>query len=694
MIRLLHLSDLHFGVRSDGTSAHRYVNAGGEPNPSVLAGRLVAGRSLHPHAVVVSGDVGWSGAGADYGYATEFLAALRTAWPGAALVVAPGNHDVDLSSSPARQEAFRAFVQGFDGGRLAPAYRVAGASGRERQTLVSFDIVSGDEGEQLLLVSANSAAYVGDAGNPGSPVGFSADDLHAIESVLRTPEFSSIRLRAFIVHHALFPFAEPSWDRTINLAELRDKPDLEIVANSAVLQAWLADHGFAILLHGHKHTMHARLDRLWRRGGPASGAQLLSLGAGSVGVEQAQRGHGEPLSYNAVDLTRVSAHRWLTAVEVNDIPDPPARPQVSARFECELGEDLAHPTHVFHAETIVDCHRAIALRCASAGLLKTFVSVVEQCQFELPATARFAKRRVTMADIEGSFEALHPEHAVTDGWNDLRGVDASMRRMGSRLQFQHGPRLFERVGGAEKSAIVRALDLVGHESRSDAYAGLYRAEVDVAATKDALTPHLMGVQFNAEDGYLDVVATFRKIELSYWWVANMYELSRLLTWAAAYGANRTRTPRRITVFAAFAEWKERPGAAVVARLDRMTIEELTTIAVGFVAGDAAAATRLCDLLIEKREYTSDRNLDANGLASLCAVLRGATGGFPEGRLAKRRKQVNSVLGGIGTASEQVKSGIEGDRPALAAAARARESLEAVIVALRRGEDVKTVGKWG
>jgi 3',5'-cyclic AMP phosphodiesterase CpdA len=75
MYRIVHISDIHFGrVRSN------------------LAERLTATiHALHPHAVVVTGDITQRARSAQFRDASAFLAELPKP-----LIIAPGNHDVPL----------------------------------------------------------------------------------------------------------------------------------------------------------------------------------------------------------------------------------------------------------------------------------------------------------------------------------------------------------------------------------------------------------------------------------------------------------------------------------------------------------------------------------------------------------------------------------------------------------------------
>src|SRR5687768_15220333 len=102
-MRIYHLSDIHYGRRDlakyPTESAHYWAENKRTPKPAVLANLLIAeARDRKPDVIVVSGDIGWSGAKDDYGYALDFFRRLRSQVK-APIVVCPGNHDVDFSDS-------------------------------------------------------------------------------------------------------------------------------------------------------------------------------------------------------------------------------------------------------------------------------------------------------------------------------------------------------------------------------------------------------------------------------------------------------------------------------------------------------------------------------------------------------------------------------------------------------------------
>lgn len=638
MLRILHLSDLHYGwipgtpssPSGPGTfpvPSHRFI-ANGKPDPVRLAQTIVGDFTEPPHLVIVSGDIAWASIDEDYIYATRFFRHLRSHWKDTRLVIAPGNHDVDRKKLGERQHAFIRFLHEVHDDDFEKQYPLLKGRSTDRNRLVAFLRVKPSSEDDILVVAANSAAHLEDG---GVPVGFAATDLEAIDEGIHNMRAEASTLRLFVLHHPLFPFAEPHWGNTIDPAALNEKPDPTTLGSSATLQSWLAERSFRVVLHGHKHIMHGRSDTLWRRRGPRAGSRIFVLGAGSAGVEQGHVAHGESLSFNMLHVTRLAHQRWNVDVSMRVVPDPPAKPEESYSFATEIGDRSTNAPLVFHAETMADCHRAIKLACkpqAGAGQthedkrpLFNFVSVVETAEYTLPATAWFRGKAATQEQIESTFDGLHPEYKRTESWRKTDKLDGALREMSPRFQFQHGPRLFGKPHGRKEAPIIATVDNLQKLS-SNGYVSLSRPEIDTHPPQGKPVPHMIGLQFILDGQFLDAVVTFRKIELSYWWVANMYEIGKLLHWAAKRSSTESRKPRRITFFAAIAEWKADPEAAFATQLDEMSLEELTKLVAGIYANLAGKNGELVALLKEKRQHTNVNNLDAAGLSRLSALFAG------------------------------------------------------------------------
>ena len=640
MLKILHLSDLHFGSRvgspHDGQkrsikqSTHRFTQ-GLHPDPEALVEILKKDPACQepPRIIVVSGDVGWSGKDKDYTFALKFFKKLGAQWKSTRLIVAPGNHDVDRAPprDKGHQAAFIRMLQKLYSKRFQEIYplfdpKADASKPSVRARLVAFDY---DSENDVLVIAANSAAHLR---GKSTPVFIDPGAIKDIESHIDKLKIPDKTLRVFVMHHHLFPFAEPVWSPVIDRNRPSDRPDSTLVANSAKLQAWLADRSFQLVLHGHKHLSHGRADKLWRREDPPEGRNLLVIGAGSAGVEQHHRAHEEPLSYNVLSINRLSRRRWSTRVCTQRIVENSVNPYASSFYEytAESGPAPSGTPATFYAERMDDCHGAIVNATARKALIRGFISVVDQPEYFHPQTAQIKGRHATHEEVRKTFLSLHPEYETSDGWTRLDKLRQDFQK-NSRFRFLHGPRLFgipnrPHAWGfkvpEENMPIVHALDSLSAKNISRGYVGMFNAEVDIISENEPL-PGLMSLQFIPDNGYLDLVATFRKIELSFWWVANMYEMIELLRWAAT---RKKFTPRRITFFAALAEWKQDPEVIFDAKLDKLNHEDRIGYVLGSMEGNKDSRHQLAELLREKSENTSDVHLEVSGLEALLDLMVG------------------------------------------------------------------------
>jgi hypothetical protein len=609
-----------------------------------------------PHIVVASGDIGWSGIEEDYTFALDFFRQLKEKWVDTSFVIAPGNHDLVLSRSERKQEDFSKFLCNFyesDVGTLYPFLPADLINPDDYAKLISFSLQScstnASEDERVLIVAVNSAAYIKEK---GTPVFISPDILKMIEDRVKQMRLPKQVLRIFVLHHHLLPFAEPEWRNTSDPADIPDEPDPTIVANSAKLQAWLAEQSFHIVLHSHKHLSHVRDDILRRRTDPTTGRRLLIIGAGSVGVEESHRSHQEPLSYNLLSLTALSRERWRVDLAVKQILENEVVPKVGDLYCCsvDVGALPDGSPHIFQTEYMDNCHQIIKEYAKERGLIQNFISIVESSEYRHPKTTRIGGDEISQQEVDSSFQALHPEYGPSNKWTDFKKLDEALKNVSPRFQFNHGPRLFSVSGQKNQLAggtkgknrpITRAIENLKVGQKSRGYIGLFNPEIDTLYNGQEPLADLVGIQFilSENEKYLDVVATFRKVELLFWWVVNMYEIGKLLEWVAKNLSAKKPKPRCITFFAALAEWKERPEATFITQIDQMKIENITTLVCNIFYGSNKnkkdGLCKLVCLLEEKKRHTHENNLDIKGLELLTQVVQGL--------LNTNRKKKGNVL---------------------------------------------------
>jgi hypothetical protein len=627
-------------------STHAFQK-GGKPDPLQLARILKPLSAAGPiDAVIASGDLGWSGVDADYAYAHAFFDQLRTELS-CPIVVVPGNHDVNLDpgiAEDARQDAYISFCKAFYASTFQHLYPLwnESASAQRRQQLASVHRLLDDA---LVVVSVNSAANISASSqkcpscsqplSASAPVLVNADVLSALEEQLSG--LSENALKVFVLHHHLLPFTEVSWTGGYDSATLPDRADPTIVANSARLQSWLAKNGFSVVLHGHKHYSHTRYDVLRRRDDPQRGHEILVLGVGSTGASDDLRAT-EPLAFYVVDCSRLAKRFFAISVLPMRIHTAGMQAEAiadGAPFAKTVGQPPSDPPEIFSAQTMSDCHswitRVAKPTSGSGRLISNFISTVEPSEFTVPATAELKGVAVTLEQVRSSFYALHPEYdRAGAGWNDQDHVARVLSDPPRLHRFQHGHRIWgyplPSIDGPEPAArpkpLSRALESLGlHSSR--AYVGLYNPFVDgtTGRAQREQPPCLTGIQFVERHTSIDLVATFRKLELSFWWTVNMFEMHELLKLAAA---QRGKQRGRITFFAALAEWKaDNPGATFLTDLDELPVEEMVELLLQVADGKAEpAVTRLRTLLAQKIAHTNDVNIDDRGLVTMADVVGG------------------------------------------------------------------------
>lgn len=698
-MKILHISDIHFGYARDKTtgaklipieSAHVFSDKKtGRPKPEVLLELLKSNNNLvpPPELVIASGDIGWSADEEDYDLALIFFEGLRKAWPSSEICIIPGNHDVQLlgaiTDDKLRQNNFFSFLRKFYPSSdlrvrfplLTADEHSTGILG-DREHLSYIHLLENN----ALVVGLNSAASIADF---KSPILISNDHLDAVEKsiskLIRPYSPSNIR-RIATIHHHVLPFVESAlWTKGTYDPSASVPFDFTILSNSASFQEWLRNNRFDFVLHGHKHRFHAREDTLWT-GKPGAPARSLAIvGAGSAGVNTNHVPRSEVNSFNILELYDISAQRTMlkttTATYNYDGARPLAREDVD-RF-VTVGEPNSPNTWIFEGRDLLSCHRNIAARCSAGARLRNFMSVVESVsdrQFGEITTAQLGQRTATKIDFDLCFAALHPKWTQSIGWDDPTIGDMQDRC----IAIQHGPRLFRRVNDHDGNPRT-PLDHALRESPTRRYVGLYDAEIEIGS-QGANLPGLVGLQFlPAETGSsLDIILTFRNIELSFWWVVNHLEGSRLLRWACDRSGEFT--PGKIVVFSPFAEWlKDDPKPVMRIELETLSLTELLALVLGaFRSPKKGASKRLKEIVQEFRSRLNKNNIYVVGLENLCVALEAADRAVEEFKLGNQWKLTGGLIASIRLARDHLTEAIYDFDKRIDLVSRAQKSLDAAL----------------
>ncbi len=272
-----------------------------------------------PDVVIVSGDLTYYATEKEFQAAEQFLKAVNAKVDGR-IVVVPGNHDVDWNSitpgeplSATRLERFKSittdYVTPFSPqpylkykSLLIYALDSVGLSGvyfkddkfKRVQDLITEKLAdpsssSADDIERLkdLLRSFRVDPSI---------IGW--EQLDALQANVRSIERSlggrkATLVKIAVLHHHMTGFGE---------AEVRE---YDTPINAGYIKHKLADSGFQIVLHGHKHTFNAILEK-----DLSSGLDIFLLGAGTL----SSYGHTKGFSEMHVDMNtgiaRVEPFHW------------------------------------------------------------------------------------------------------------------------------------------------------------------------------------------------------------------------------------------------------------------------------------------------------------------------------------------------------------------------------------------------
>lgn len=266
-----------------------------------------------------------------------------------------------------------------------------------------------------------------------------------------------------------------------------------------------------------------------------------------------------------------------------------------------------------------DCHSQLRRMLSEAGLVQDLYCRVERAEYRHPKTALFRDEPATRDLVRRSFLGLHPEFDSTRGFPRAPS-EVRTRPSYDSYRFQHGDRIFGVLAPGcsrpDPSPVFDALDQLGKPS-SRAYIPL--ATTPAPSAQPQPMPALTSLQFVRSGDRLDIMASFRKIELAFWWVVNLMELVELLKWAAE---SRNWKPGAIGLFAALAEWRpSNPEHTVVPKLQTRSLMGLTTLAFRVAKHDSRG--EFAALLDDFIAHTHANNFSGRVLGQFVELLHGA-----------------------------------------------------------------------
>lgn len=638
-MKILHISDAHFGTKitsGKSESTHYFINEEtGKSNPDVLLNLLKSKFQADEIDIVIdSGDVGWIGSNDDYILAKPLYKGLAKYFKKATFVVIPGNHDVLLTEpdSSKKQNDYVNFLKEIYGKKFSNNFPIF--DDIDRHSLVYYKHIK----NEALVLGLNSAASIDEY---NSQIFISPKILNELSKKIVADNVSDETLRILVVHHHLLPFIEPKWDNTVSVTSIKEKVDTSLIVNSARLQSWLGENRFHLVLHGHKHIFHGREDLLWHdRLYESEQRKLLILGAGSVGVKDDSR-RPSPPSFNQIRVYKTQKTEFKFSVTVKAIKEKSTNFVIEDWIKRNHSTATSQAVNYFEAKDVAECHQQITYEVEPNRKISNFVSIVHESTFVLPSTCRIHDQPASIEAIQNSFYTLHPEfdiHNLRNGWKNPKDIRRSFSKRAKNYNIDHGSRLFgandvvnlvevENKKIQEYFPVYRAIQNLSSSS-TRGYVGLYNFELDVKKDSSAL-PGLTGIQFVPveENGIkrLDIVAFFRNIELSFWWVVNCYEMEQLLKYACRKLKN-IYVPGRITFFASIAQWStDQSKVAFKPLIELYTKDKIYELVSKLEASNKSAFEELKKLLEDYLLKLSEININFSMLDELNSMIKGING---------------------------------------------------------------------
>lgn len=301
-LRIIHLSDLHFGDKHQFAAERSASGKKTKGDFLTLAESLIADLESHdaagteddaarteekpPQIVCITGDLTEKALQTEFDQAAQFCRDIASLGP---VRVIPGNHDVDWEQRDRknRMDPWQDFINKFRGGQ----YNYWTSDARDADVVTEFA-----ESHNLIIAEINSAAWVEKDQESSHRGELSEGALKSLNKQLKalSTEMKESCIKIAIVHHhpILIPdLVEPG-------------RGYDSIQGARHLLRSLRQNGFHLLLHGHKHmpftftedslpaqqTIRHKYPLFIACGGSASSTEL---------------GQGQPNCYNIIDL------KWL-----------------------------------------------------------------------------------------------------------------------------------------------------------------------------------------------------------------------------------------------------------------------------------------------------------------------------------------------------------------------------------------------
>ena len=597
MTWILHASDLHLGERGGELLDDDKEEIG---QPDLQTTQRVFRRTLKylksyvnehgpPAVAVFSGDLTVAAHQSGFDAFAELLAERADVLPAERknVVVVPGNHDVVWTEDSGTEPRYHGFL-GCTRAKDCTTPLIDGVD-FDRETGNLFAVARAGtrivDTEDLLVVPFNTSNWCGTIARPRgaktldewrtalAPLGVDATELLADIERLQRKDMARVsrsqiealgqyldaagvperrddpRVRVAVLHHQLLP-----------VSTREERKAFESLINLGLMRRTLAEYGFDLVLHGHKHESGMYWDLA---GGPADDlnqprARMLVVSSpGHFGV-------GDPVMRAiAVEGPRVAPSAKV--VTFSGLDSHARRSQHDAGQRVPLWPadvDRREQTTIRAASPHEAYSRLRSIYALRDGMeLRNVV-----CEMDAPDRAADLPPDYPPMDVNDPAAWFK---ALVDWWQLERSelVDRGL------IGFNHGERIYRRWGDQVERAVrilndrqesSRALVQLVAPRETGRYKmddrDLYRGSFPAFVLAELSVTNRGGAR------YLDCFGYFRKQEMQYWWPVNLAELARLQG-AVARKLRRPARLGRIVTFSAVALWKDAVPRVAVPLVD-------------------------------------------------------------------------------------------------------------------------------
>lgn len=473
------------------------------------------------------------------------------------VVVVPGNHDVIKGSEPSSSDRYKRFTECWriDDNHITPFLDGVDDYDEIDNNWEKHCLVNENNNNQLIIIPINSCNWsqskferknkhqlfcdaltkVFDSSDPAAIISFqktldeemekllavdaaliSDDQFNALQKIIEKAEHKAGEgaIKIALMHHHLLP---------VNSRE--EHKIYSDIINLGKLRQFLRDHGFNILLHGHKHSNAIYIDHIYHEDSEYLDAhEVLVVSGGTINsdgkdvfrtIELESLPNAPLCKINNVSMVK-SGQKFTKEHIKKVICKPLWRSTISREPTIVSGKNI---NEVYE--------RACQLFSDNNKILdKTVICYVEfdgdeENDAEVSPPARYPRHSGDDKNETQRTNELNEWFKETVKWWQL-----DQSKSEKRIPYIHGTRLY-RFGGAKDQIDIIVKRLRKNSSTGKAIAVLVDPVRDFNDDPENNSERFVSfcfVQFKIRNNFLECIAYYRAQEFCKWWPVNVAEL--------------------------------------------------------------------------------------------------------------------------------------------------------------------------